>query len=522
MATRADRVGQQFGDYRLIRLLGSGSFGEVYLGEHLRERSLAAVKVLRAMPTADDWIPFKDEASSLLRLRHPNIVTLLEVGMTSDQTLFLVMDYTPGGTLRQRHPRSTRLPLDTIVTYVKQIAGALQYVHELGILHRDLKPENVLLGPNNDLLLSDFGLPLITPSVGTMAYAAPEQLQGQPCMASDQYALAVMIYEWLCGTCPFTGPAHEIARQHLHTAPPPLCEPASIISSEVEWVVLAALAKDPQRRFASVRAFAHALEQASHYRTEPARGTPLLPYRNQSNREAVAWRSPDGKWVASANDEGVYIGDATTGTTLFTYHSRISSALPVAWSPDGTYLAFGTETKLLVWSVIQASAMEMMEILKTESVEEEVMKIEWSPNSQYLCVWLTVEGSETFERASVWNVIAGKGYILDSWHTVFQWFRGIMEVVWSPDGSHLLAASRDGIVRVWDVVTGTELLEIRPQGYSEAIVRQLNPFAPSDPLSKPIWSPDGRRIAIKYGDELQIWDAITGSFLYTSHGEKDF
>src|SRR5712691_2871648 len=146
MANRADRVGQQFGDYRLIRLLGSGSFGEVYLGEHIRERSLAAVKVLRAMPTADDWITFKDEASSLLRLRHPNIVTLLEVGMTSDQTLFLVMDYAPGGTLRQCHPRSTHLPLDTIVTYVKQIAGALQYVHELGILHRDLKPENLLLG----------------------------------------------------------------------------------------------------------------------------------------------------------------------------------------------------------------------------------------------------------------------------------------------------------------------------------------------------------------------------------------
>ena len=129
----------------------------------------------------------------------------------------------------------------------------------------------MLLGRNNEVLLSDFGLVLIAQSsrslttkemAGTVGYMAPEQFGGKPRAASDQYALGVVVYEWLCGTRPFTGSYLEIAFQHQQVLPWPLRERVPTISAEVEDVVLRALAKDPRRRFASVRAFATALDEA--------------------------------------------------------------------------------------------------------------------------------------------------------------------------------------------------------------------------------------------------------------------
>src|SRR6266567_9091298 len=112
------------------------------------------------------------------------------------------------------HPTGTPLPLASIISYVHEVAAALQYAHGQGVIHRDIKPENLLLAGNHEVLLSDFGLAIIAQSArsqqiqetaGTIAYMAPEQLQGHPSSASDQYALGVMVYEWLSGAQPFHG-----------------------------------------------------------------------------------------------------------------------------------------------------------------------------------------------------------------------------------------------------------------------------------------------------------------------------
>src|SRR5437762_4455124 len=209
----ADRVGQQMGNYQLIRLLGEGGFAEVYLGEHIHLGTQAAIKVLHTQITNDDIDKFRTEARTVARLIHPNIVRVLEFGVEG-KTPFLVMDYASNGTLRQRHPRGTHLPLASIVNYVKQLADALQYAHDEKLIHRDIKPENMLLGRRNEVLLSDFGIAVIAQStrmqstqevVGTAYYMAPEQLQGKPRLASDQYALGVVVYEWLSGSRPFHG-----------------------------------------------------------------------------------------------------------------------------------------------------------------------------------------------------------------------------------------------------------------------------------------------------------------------------
>jgi serine/threonine protein kinase len=265
-----DRVGQQLGNYRLSRLIGQGGFAEIYLGEHIHLNTQAAIKILQVRLTGSSLEQFRDEARTIASLVHPNIVRVLDFGV-EDDIPFLVMDYAPNGTLRQRHPRGVPLPPVSIVPYVKQVAAALQYAHNRRLIHRDVKPENMLVGHNEDVLLSDFGLVMIAQSTssqitkemaGTLSYMAPEQINGKPRPASDQYALGTVIYEWLSGERPFQGSFVEIATQHLMATPAPLHEKVAGISPAVEEVVFTAMAKDPQRRFASVHAFAIAFEQA--------------------------------------------------------------------------------------------------------------------------------------------------------------------------------------------------------------------------------------------------------------------
>jgi serine/threonine protein kinase len=272
MAERTDQVGQRFGDYWLRRRLGGGGFGDVYLGEHVQTKSLVAVKVLHIRLTrSEDLRAFINEVRTF-RLQHPHIVRVLDVGIASDETPFLVMEYAPNGTLRDRHPKGTRLLLSTVLAYVVPLASALQYAHDLHLVHRDIKPENMLLGAGEVLWLSDFGIATVAHSTGslttegmggTLPYMAPEQIQGRPRPQSDQYALAIVVYEWLTGTWPFRGTPIEIAMQQQMTPPPALRTQVPTLPPEIEQVVLTALSKNPKERFGTIQAFATALVQAA-------------------------------------------------------------------------------------------------------------------------------------------------------------------------------------------------------------------------------------------------------------------
>ncbi len=268
------RIGQQLGNYRLIRRLGSGGFAEVYLGEHVYLKTQAAIKVLPMQLTNDEIEHFSNEARTIANLKHPHIISVLDFGIQeSTSTPFLVMDYAPNGTLRQHYRKGTKLSLKRLLPYVKQVAEALQYAHDNNIIHRDVKPENILLAQNNTVLLSDFGLAIVVQSTqhqqsqqnmgaGTIAYTAPEQSKGKPCVASDQYSLGAIVYEMLCGVRPFNGTPMEIMVQHAVASPPPIHEYVPSIPAAVEFVVQKALAKDPKQRFAAIHEFAQALEEA--------------------------------------------------------------------------------------------------------------------------------------------------------------------------------------------------------------------------------------------------------------------
>jgi peptide/nickel transport system substrate-binding protein len=287
-----NRVEQQFGNYRLVALLGQGSFAEVYLGQHLRLELQAAIKVLHTHLTEQEAAHFSQEAQTIAKLTHPSIVRVFDYDV-QDGVPFLVMDYAPNGSLRRRYPKGSVVPLAQIISSVKQVAAALQYAHAQKFIHRDVKPENMLVGRQQEVLVSDFGLAALAHSsgslstqeaIGTLAYMAPEQIEGHPRPASDQYALGVVVYEWLCGQRPFEGSATEVMVQQLTMPPPPLHEQVATIPLGIEQVVLRALAKEHKERFASTQDFAQALEQAS----QPAPAQAMLPPSEQPASGAAA------------------------------------------------------------------------------------------------------------------------------------------------------------------------------------------------------------------------------------------
>ncbi len=314
------------GNYRLIRLLGHGGFASVYLGEHQYLKRLAAIKVLRTVLDDPEKTRFLKEAKLLASLSHPHIVRVLEFDIAKRRTVtqnsviienipFLVMDYVASGSLRATYTPGTRFPLETVIVYIKQVADALQYAHDRHVIHRDIKPENLLLNERQEIMLSDFGLALFSPRpgflsqqemAGTLPYTAPEQLRGKPVFASDQYSLAIVTYEWLCGQLPFNGVDAEVMLCHFTSAPPPLRNKNASIPQAVEDVIMKALAKDPSQRYDTIQSFALALENAGSKKRYPfvkplpigeippsQRTTKVLPFFTYLTQKSVAGPGSD-------------------------------------------------------------------------------------------------------------------------------------------------------------------------------------------------------------------------------------
>jgi hypothetical protein len=293
--------GRTLGGCKLVRKIGEGGMGQVYLGEQMRVGNrLVAVKLVRPddvshVPGATQEIErrFQREAALLGQFDHPNILPVYDSGV-EDGLLYLVMRYAPEGSLsdaiRGRSEHTLELPasLDFAVDIVGQVADALQYTHSRGVVHRDVKPGNVLIRiePNGHwhALLADFGIargqdttPQQTQVTGTFAYMAPEQFSGKFSPASDQYALAVMAYQLLAGRTPFEGDIATMTHGHMYEAPPSLRALNPAVPEAVEAVIDRGLAKDPTQRFPSVADLAQALRAAAGGVVQPAVTVPSRP-----------------------------------------------------------------------------------------------------------------------------------------------------------------------------------------------------------------------------------------------------
>lgn len=289
------------GHYKLLRSIGSGGMGEVYLAEDTRIARQVAVKVVRseldpypnAPATQEATRLFQREMKAIAALDHPNILPLIDFG---EQTLnrgtytYLVMPYRPDGSLVDwlQTQGGSLLSPEEVIFLVLQAADALQHAHDHQIVHLDVKGSNFLVRTRQgrerlpDLLLTDFGIARFSTATstasqnirGTPAAMAPEQWAGQPVAASDQYALAVMTYQLLTGTVPFQGNMQQMMYKHIHEMPQPPSTHNPRIPPTVDAVLLRALAKRPEERFPSVQAFATALQQAWENNMPTVRNTP--------------------------------------------------------------------------------------------------------------------------------------------------------------------------------------------------------------------------------------------------------
>jgi serine/threonine protein kinase len=526
-----DRIGQRFGNYRLISMLGKGGFAAVYLGQHTYLDTQAAIKVLHMYLAGEAIEKFLTEAKTITKLRHPHIVGLLDFGV-EDNIPYMVMDYAPGGTLRNRHQIGTQVPLTTIVPYIKQIAEALQFAHEKKLIHRDLKPENLLVGKNDEILLGDFGIAVIAHSslsqkteelAGTVSYLAPEQINGHPKQASDQYALGVIVYEWLSGTPPFSGTHSEIISQHLHAPPPPLHSWVPTISFDVEQVVLRALSKDPQQRFPSVQDFALAFEQACQSKhtinfalppnspspprslpptvpvIPPPMGTLLRTYPGHIGRiTGILW-SINGQYIATrGNDQKVQVWDSMTGNSMFIYQSHPrqgrSSSLnwlrrptmtpavtSITWSPDSTQIAIGSsDGTVQIWEAATG-----MNLLTYPGHAHPIQTLTWSPSGKFL-----VSKDSWFTH--VWDTNSGiKGFE----------FPGL--ALLSPDGTRIASTDSGYTVHVWNMFTRSKIFTFR--GHTEGVKFLA-------------WSPNGIGIASASNSLLLVSNTTVGANISSGHG----
>lgn len=304
-----DRTGQQLGNYRLISSLNLDRYSSMYLGEHVQFNTQCIVKVWQLQLKEKLVDSFLTQAHGLAQLVHPHILQVRDAGV-EHLVPFLAMDYVPHVTLQQRSSRGIPKPLSDILPFLQPLAEALQYAHNNGFPHKDIRPRNILLGWNNDVLLSNFTIPALLQSeqqpnhlkaaevTELLGYMPPEQMRGKAVPASDQYALAVVIYEWLSGDLPFHGSYGEIVNQHLHAQPPLLRKKVPTIPAAVEGVLFTALAKDPHKRFSSITAFVQALQSeyksTAGYLAAPspasARGVPASTPSAGPGTPAAQWQ----------------------------------------------------------------------------------------------------------------------------------------------------------------------------------------------------------------------------------------
>jgi eukaryotic-like serine/threonine-protein kinase len=538
-----ERIGQQLGNYRLIGLLEQGKFSGSYLGEHISSKQQVVVNILQPMLANDLTQSFLQQTYILGQLTHPHILLVREAGRTEEHLPFLVFDSVPHITLQHLHPKGTAYPLARIFPHTQQIAAALQYAHDHGILHQRIQPGNILQTANNEILICDFTIDALVQNkqrhspgqvIDNIAYAAPEQIRGKACPASDQYSLAIMLYEWLSGDLPFHGSPVEIMRRHAHVPPPSLRQKAPMVSPAIEEIIFTALAKDPTKRFASISAFINALEQAQKPTNAPRPARPVvtppiypdpgttLPPRGVTS---LPQQQPPSAPVMQQPIQAHYPAPAPVQNAL-----RVQSVAPTskpivrpkkqemtmtrrAFAMGFTALALaggaggwlalsrqlshatpGQNVSTDVNNVIGTPDAKGARVLIYRAHPARVTSVAWSPDGKLIA-------SASDDRlVTICNSTAG---------ATLRTYRGhsaeVYAIAWSPDGKQIASAGADKTVQIWDTTTGNHLLTYN--GHSGAV-------------NSVSWSLDGTQIASASDDKtVQVWNVSTGglAILYSGH-----
>lgn len=290
------------GRYELREPIATGGMATIYKAWDTRVERIVAVKVLRSLAKEDRRAieRFRREAYAAARLSHPNAVTIYDF-LEERGEHYLIMEFVEGVNLKQYLAQKNILSPQEAVQITSQVCSVLQLAHAHGFIHRDIKPQNIMITPDGQAKLTDFGIVRVIEAagltktgivLGTADYLAPEQARGEPLSpASDLYSLGVVLYEMLAGRPPFVGPsAVQVAMQHVNSPLPPPSKYNARIPQALEMVVKKALHKEPERRYTSADAMRKALQESLKKSIEEGATIPgHLPAVDQSpNRRVTA------------------------------------------------------------------------------------------------------------------------------------------------------------------------------------------------------------------------------------------
>jgi len=552
-ATSPDRV-RYFGDYELLREIARGGMGVVYRARQVSlNRPVALKMILAGQLAGDDEVKrFYLEAEAAANLDHPGIVPIYEIGEHDGQHYFS-MGFVEGTSLAAKVADGP-LPPNEAAELVRQVAQAVQYAHERGVIHRDLKPANVLLDSQGQPKVTDFGLAKKLKAdsglthtgqvMGTPSYMPPEQAEGRNVGTSaDVYALGAIVYCLLTGRPPFQAATPmDTLLQVVGQEPVPVRQLNATVPRDLETICLKCLEKDPRRRYGSARALAEELNR--FLSGEPIVARPVGPAERAAKwvrrrpviaalsaavvvtgllglsgiiwqwREAVAARIDAQSQAANTREQAGIARDnerAARNEAEFANRRLYDVKMNLvqrAWEDWGPTVFLetlaeqlpenqrGLDRRGFEWFYWQRKMSSGHITLKGHTGG--VTSVAFSPDGKRLAS----AGSgqiNTPGELKVWNAATGQETLTLKGHS-----DGVTSVAFSPNGQRLSSASRDGTVKVWDAVTGQEALTV--MGHT----REVTSVA---------YSPDGTRLASASSDgTVKVWDAVTGQETLTLMG----
>jgi eukaryotic-like serine/threonine-protein kinase len=543
-------VGHVLGPYRILKLLGRGGMGSVWLAERtdgLFKRQVALKLIHPALISAAVAERFAREREILAALNHPNIAPLLDAGFAADGQPWLALEYIAGVSLQQ-YCDSGRLGIEARLRLFREVLAAVEFAHAHLVIHRDLKPSNILISSDGHPHLLDFGIAKLLNDGGaaqteltrmaapglTPEYAAPEQIAGTAVTtATDVYSLGVMLYELLCGQRPYrvtrtTRGALEDAILQTEPLPPSramltaddaaarAATPARLVRTlrgDLDTIVGKALSKQPAERYATANAFS---EDIGRF----LRGEPVLAQRDRIGYRA--WKFVRRYRIALAVG-ALLLLTLTGGLVAATYEARVaarqrdsaleaqsraltqaaasrlkdgeaSAALAIILEVLERQRAQNTYTPEALSVFQEARAADLL-VLAVTGHEDRVRSVAFSPDGSRIA---TASYDHT---ARIWDSSTGRELLRLTGHT-----DRVRDARFSPDGRRLVTGSLDGSARIWDATSGAQLLQL---GGGSGRVRSVS------------FSPDGSRIVTAHSDNAaRIWDATTGALLHTLTGHE--